>query len=101
MGAYGCKLEAIRDGHSRRDLLELEGLNLGIDEEATGYIFRYAGLNIVQIVRDDCGLAIAVCLRSPDAHNKLRQVEQRKAEAKTSKTAVKQQTGRDRISKSN
>ncbi|CAE8740308.1 unnamed protein product [Polarella glacialis] len=67
----GGKLEVILEAQDLKDLRDLEGVRLGTNEAAPGQVLRDSGLRLLQVFRDECGLAIGVCARREDKAKKL------------------------------
>lgn len=61
--ALGGKMEAILSAQDMSDLQDLEELDLEVRESAAGQVLRMAGFRLVRVVRDECGLAIGICLK--------------------------------------
>lgn len=61
--ALGGKMEVILEAQNLRELSELEDVKLDEGEGEAGEVFRRAGLMLLRVLRDECGLAVGICVR--------------------------------------
>jgi len=59
----GAKLETILGEQDLQDLDELEDLQLASSEASASQLLRSAGLRLVKVIRDECGLTVGICIK--------------------------------------
>jgi len=59
----GGRLEGVLEAQDLLDLPDLDDIGMDGPEMSAGQMLRSAGLRLVKVVRDECGLAVGVCLK--------------------------------------
>lgn len=59
----GGRFEAILEAQDFQDVEELRDIQIADGETAPGQIIRDAGLRLVRVVRDECGLSVGICTK--------------------------------------
>jgi len=61
--ALGGSFETVLEAQDLADLPELDDIGLDAGEGPAGQLLRDAGLRLIRVVRDECGLTIGLCVK--------------------------------------
>lgn len=84
--AMGGRFESVLEAQDLADLQELDAIGLDGGEGPAGQLLRGAGLRLIRVVRDDCGLTIGMCVkREDDKTPRAPRAQRRKVQSDTAK----------------